>query len=104
MATREYVTKNKAKEPYNHTFLPLTQKRQKKDTSTIEQQQQQQKKIVTSYVTQTHNVIISKDTFSEKQLQVATSSTAHTTQLQIIVAQLILALPDNNKFDAPEDW
>ena len=30
MATREYVTRNKAKGPYTHTSLPQTQKRQKK--------------------------------------------------------------------------
>ena len=40
MATREYVTRNKAKEPYSHTSLSQTQKRQKKDTSFTEQQQQ----------------------------------------------------------------
>jgi len=101
MATREYVTRNKAKGPYTHTSLPQTQKRQKKDTTTQEQQQQQNQ-IVTSHVTQTRDVIISKDTFSEKQLPVMTSSTAHTTQPQIIVAQPIPALSDNDKFDAPE--
>ena len=104
MATREYITRNKAKGPYTHTSLPQTQKRQKKDTTTQEQQQQQQNQIATSHVTQTRDVIISKDTFSEKQSPVATSSTAHTTQPQIIVAQPIPALPNNDKFDTPEGW
>ena len=30
MATREYITRNKAKEPYNYTFFSLIQKKQKK--------------------------------------------------------------------------
>jgi len=59
MATREYVTRNKAKGPYTHTSLPQTQKRQKKDTTSQKQQQQQQNQIATSHVTQTRDVIIS---------------------------------------------
>jgi len=64
MATREYVTRNKAKGPYTHTSLPQTQKRQKKDTSSQEQQQQQNQ-IATSHVTQTRDVIISENTFTQ---------------------------------------
>ena len=94
MATREYVTRNKAKGPYTHTSLPQTQKRQKKDTTSQEQQTQQQNQIATGHVTQTRDVIISENTFTQNVKQneglpspnVAQSSTA-TAQATVIYTE-----------------